>query len=269
MTGERRDERCPHEELAVGWAMHALEPDQEVLLREHLDGCERCGLTVRSTEQVTAALGGAVRQEDPPARLRERLMAAIEDTPQEEPVTGPRLVHSAPDGPVATRAGGRRRRTGVLLAAAAVVLVAAAGGVVGVQVDRLNQRVEAQASRTDQLEHALRVAADPTTDRAVLRTPSGETTAVLLSGTDEAAVMPMELNANDAQHQVYVVWGTSTTDPVPLATFDVRPGSTDATLLTWSPDAHAHSGFAISLEPGRSAPAAPSSVVASGQVQAA
>jgi hypothetical protein len=249
--------------------MHALEPDEEALLRDHLADCERCGLVVRSTEQVTAALGGAVRQEDPPPRLRERLMAAIEDTPQEETAPGPRLVRSAPARPETTRAGGRRRRTEVLLAAAVVVVVAAVGGVVGVQIDRLNQRVQAQTSRTDQLEQALRVAADPATARAVLRTPGGEATAVLLSGTDEAAVMPMDLNANDAQDQIYVVWGTSTTDPVPLATFDVRPGSNDATLLTWSPDAHAHSGFAISLEPGRSAPAAPSSVVASGQVQAA
>ncbi|MBY8853026.1 hypothetical protein K7G98_34275, partial [Saccharothrix sp. MB29] len=64
--------------------MHALEPDEEARLRAHLPECAHCGETVRSAEEVTAALGSSVRQYDPPDRLRARLMAAIEDTPQEQ-----------------------------------------------------------------------------------------------------------------------------------------------------------------------------------------
>jgi hypothetical protein len=273
VTGERRDEGCPHEELAVGWAMHALEPDEEALLRTHLPGCARCRQTVQSTEQVTAALGGSIRQEDPPPRLRARLMAAIEHTPQEPvaPAPAEAAQYEGVAAPIALDSRRRRvvTRTRVLLAAAAVVLIALIAGVLGVQYAKLSDQVAAQTTRTEQLQQALRVAADPATNRAVLRTGTGDPVAVLLNGDRDAAVMPVKLNPNDTTKQVYVVWGTSTTNPVPLATFDVQPGTGEMTLLSWSPNAHVHNGFAISLEPGRAAPATPSDVMAQGQVASA
>lgn len=270
MTGERWDEGCHQEELAVGWAMHTLEPDEETLFRAHLPGCARCRRTVQSTEEVTAVLGGSIRQEDPPPHLRARLMAAIEHAPQESVAPAP--VKPAQQEGVAAPVvlDSRRRRvvtrTRVLLAAAAVVLIALIAGVLGVQYAKLSDQVAAQTAQTEQLQQALRVAADPATNRAVLRTDKGDPVAVLLNGDHDAAVMPVKLNPNDAAKQVYVVWGTSTNNPVPLATFDVQPGTREMTLLSWSPNAHVHKGFAISLEPGRAAPATPSAVMAQGQV---
>ncbi|WP_367129355.1 anti-sigma factor [Saccharothrix sp. HUAS TT1] len=260
MTGERRDERCPQEELAVGFAMHALEPDEEARMHAHLPGCARCRETVGTTQEVTAVLGAAVHQHDPPERLRARLMAAIEETPQlpvrEEPVAEPI--------PLAPRRWGRK-----LLAAAAALIIVTGITIAGMRFDRLSDQVAQQEVRAEQLERALRVVADPDADRAVLRTTSGDPLAVLLSGADSAAIVPVELPSNDAASQVYVVWGTSTQEPVALATFDVAADGSDVRLLTWSPDAHAHQGFGISLEPGRAAPAKPSTVLAFGQVSPA
>ncbi|MEU4740923.1 anti-sigma factor [Actinosynnema sp. NPDC023658] len=266
MTGEQRDDRCPHEELAVGFAMHALEPDEEARMGAHLPGCARCREAVRATQEVTAALGGSVRQYDPPERLRTRLMAAIEVTPQ-VPVAEERVAEPVPLEPRrARRTGGWGRK---LLAAAAVLVVLAGIGVAVVRFDRLSDQVAQQDARTEQLERALQLAADPQAKRAVLHDQSGDALAVLLSGDDSAAVMPMKLPSNDASRQVYVVWGTSTPDPVALATFDVTSGGSDVRLLAWSPDAHRHNGFGISLEQGRSAPAKPSTVLALGQVDPA
>ncbi|WP_158853064.1 anti-sigma factor [Saccharothrix deserti] len=256
----QRDDWCPHEELAVGFAMHALEPDDEAWLRAHLPECARCRQAVRATQEVTATLGGSLRQYEPPQQLRTRLMAAIENTPQvRAPVAEPIALESR-----------RRRRSGgwgrKLAVAAAALVVVAGIGVAGVRFDQLNDQVAQQDVRAEQLERALRVAADPETNRAVLRTKSGDTLAVLLSGDDAAAVVPVKLPSNDVAGQTYVVWGTSAAEPVALATFDVAADGSDVRLLAWSPDAHEHSGFAISLEAGRQAPVKPSAVLASGQV---
>ncbi|PSL51531.1 anti-sigma-K factor rskA [Saccharothrix carnea] len=257
MTGERRDDRCPREELAVGYAMHVLEPDEEGLMRAHLPGCARCRETVDATEGVTAALGGAVHQYDPPPRLRARLMDAIEHTPQVREEQHVELPESR------RRPGGWGRK--LLLAAAVLVLVAGVG-VAGVRLVQLNDRVAQQDVRAERLERALRIASDPDTSRAVLRNTSGETVAVLLSGDDGAAVMPVDLPANDVTRQTYVVWGTGTPEPVALATFDVTADGSDVPVLAWSSDARRHNGFGLSLEQGRTAPARPSAVLASGQV---
>jgi hypothetical protein len=243
--------------------MHALEPDEEARMRLHLPGCAQCGQAVRSTEEVTAELGGSVRQYDPPERLRARLMSAIEDTPQvpapEEPVAEPIALEPRR----ARRTGGWSRK---LVAAAAVLVVVAGIGVAVARFDQLSDQIAQQDARTGQLEGALQLAADPEAKRAVLQDKSGNSLAVLLSGDEAAAIMPMKLSSNDSARQIYVVWGTSTSEPVALATFDVAADGADVRLLAWSPDAHRHSGFGISLEEGRAAPAKPSIVLALGQV---
>jgi hypothetical protein len=155
-----------------------------------------------------------------------------------------------------------------MFAAAVVILVAILVGVVGQRFASQSDETARYAAQVQQLQGALQLAADPDTNRAVLHNSAGDASAVLLSGDNAAAVMPMKLAPNDTAKQVYVVWGTSGNgpNPIPLALFDVTPGSPEIRPLAWSPAAHAHSGFAISLEPGRSAPDAPTNPIAAGQV---
>ncbi|WP_433272732.1 anti-sigma factor [Actinosynnema sp. CS-041913] len=247
--------------------MHSLEPDEEARLRAHLPGCAQCRKAVRATEEVTAMLGGSVRQYDPPPRLRARLMDAVEHTPQEHVAQRPVAAPVPLERHRRRATGGLGRR---LLAAAAVVVALVAVGVAGVRFNQLNDRVAVQEQRNRELNEALLLAASPDTNRAVMRSPTGgEPVAIVLSGSDRAAVMEMKLAPNNATDQTYVVWGRSTQAPVPLATFDVSAEDHRVRLLSWSPDAHKHSEFAISLEQGREMPVKPSSVVALGQVGAA
>jgi hypothetical protein len=143
----------------------------------------------------------------------------------------------------------------------------AAGVFGGVRIAQLGDQVSAQEQRVALLDEALRMAADPGTNRAVLRSADGDKLGVLLSGSQAAMVIETTLPPNDASDQIYVVWGASTPDPVPLATFDVKSGS-GLERLRWSNEAHQHQRFAVSLEPGRTAPGQPTNKLAAGQVEA-
>ena len=83
------DSTCPRNEEAVGWALHSLEPDAEIAVAMHLPHCDSCRTVAGEAGEVLAYLGAAVEQLDPPPSLRDRLMAAVADTPQQpagEPV---------------------------------------------------------------------------------------------------------------------------------------------------------------------------------------
>jgi hypothetical protein len=63
---------CPHHELAVGWALHALEPAGASLVTVHMPTCPVCTRTAAATEKVGATLGLSVLQANPSAELEQR-----------------------------------------------------------------------------------------------------------------------------------------------------------------------------------------------------
>ncbi|MEU6701566.1 anti-sigma factor [Pseudonocardia sp. NPDC046786] len=84
-------------EQTVGWALHALEPDEEFEVVEHLPGCAECRRTAAEVADVTTGLATALPQYEPPPRLRESIVEQARRTPQvgrgagERPVPGDRL----------------------------------------------------------------------------------------------------------------------------------------------------------------------------------
>ncbi|OMQ15866.1 anti-sigma factor, partial [Modestobacter sp. VKM Ac-2676] len=50
------DDHRAWDELAVGWALHALEPEDEDRFAAHLPGCAHCARTVADTQQVMGTL---------------------------------------------------------------------------------------------------------------------------------------------------------------------------------------------------------------------
>ncbi len=257
MSRPEEPRHCEQQELAVGWALHTLEPTDEAVFRAHLAGCERCQATVRDTEEVGAALALGVRQVQPPDVLGERIRE---------------LAGEAGSGPLGTfslrRRGRRVTARWPLLAAAAAVLVLVALSVgLGLRAVQLDAKRDIAAQRAAELSEVVELAADPATRTIELNGPDGRLLARLLVGPDSRVLLPLGLPANRTSDQTYVLWGLRPGEPVPLRTFDV-PAEPSA-VQPVGPDATADSfvGYAVSLEPGRTMPAVPSKVLASGQVE--
>ncbi|SEO96192.1 anti-sigma factor [Trujillonella endophytica] len=96
------------DELAVGWALHALEPEDEVVFDGHLPGCSRCARTVAETAEVMGALAVDLPASAPDEALRDRLRAAVERSTQVSP---PAPAPSAP-APSAPAPSGDRGPSG-------------------------------------------------------------------------------------------------------------------------------------------------------------
>ena len=66
------------EELAAGYVLGALEPDDEHDFRRHLDGCATCEANVRELEAVVGELAYAAPPVDPPDTLWAGIRREIE-----------------------------------------------------------------------------------------------------------------------------------------------------------------------------------------------
>lgn len=251
---------CQHRELAVGWALHCLEPAEEAFFAAHLPACGPCRHTVARAEEVGVALALAAPDVAPPADLAQRVLDAAIATP---PSGGP-----APAAALRTRTGWlERRRLGrVLTTAAAIVLVAVSIGL-GARVMQLDSERDQLAGRAAELSEAMNRAADPDARFISLLDPGGTPLAVLLAGPEKLTLVPVDLPANRVENQEYVLWGLGSGAPVALGAFDVAADAPMVHTVGSVPQAEAFTAYAVSLEPGQVPPAVPSDVMASGQVE--
>lgn len=269
-------------ERTVGWALHALEPDEEIAAVEHLDTCDACRSLAADVTEVTGGLAESVEQHEPPARLRASIVEQAQRTsqvPQPAPVpverTGP-VRTEAPDeprqrtprrpDPVVERSrflGGRR----LLAAAAAVAILAVGGGLVAYAQQMRTERDESIAQSRDIFQMVAQFDR-PGAQHAFLTTaPGTQPVAAVMVDGEQRSVMSVGLSPNSVDNQTYVLWGLNDgAQPKPVGTFDVRP-TPERPVSVGSSTGGAYSQYAISLERGRVAPASPSSVIASGQVE--
>ena len=80
--GHRPDEHADWDALAVGWALAALDPEDEGRFADHLPGCARCTTTLRDSLDTVVDLAYATPDEPPPPALKSRLMAAVAAEPR-------------------------------------------------------------------------------------------------------------------------------------------------------------------------------------------
>ena len=254
-------EVCPHREVAVGWALHSLEPAEESLVAAHLPACPECAAAAALSEEVGAMLGLSVPELVPSAGLEQRILSVTGAAPAAPLVTPAELP-----APLARRTPWLSPlRFGQLAAAAAVILVVAAV-VLGVRVVQLGGQLNQAQRQVTAMSEAIRSAADPAATRVSLVTKAGQVVGMVLASRNQVAVVPTRLPSNRVTDQTYVLWGLAGTTPIGLAAFDV---SGDVPRLHPVPSATQTGGFtayAISLEPGRRVPAVPTDVIASGQV---
>lgn len=190
--------------------------------------------------------------------------------------TVPPGTGSGPAGSGPGRGGGRGRhrpRRGlrgrlVAVAAAALVALGAIAGL-GVYSAQLAAQRDAETARAQALVALVQQMATPGTAHAFLAPAEGQpaVAAVLATPAGQQVVLPVALPSNPHDH-VYVLWGLSAEGtPAALGTFDVGDDDTTVHSVGSSPDGAGFAQFAISLEPGRAAPASPSGVVASGRAE--
>ena len=269
-----------HDAIAVGWALHTLDPDEAAAFEPHLETCPTCRQTVDDTTAILGDLGGAVVPVDPPPGLRQRLLAAAEaesgpgvDTPEvtARAAAGPEVPRERErDAPVVPLAP--RRRATRWIAAAAVVLVVAIGGLTAAnqslraERDSARAAAAAQAEREAAVADVLHDAGTPGVSHAVLAGEQGGIVGLVVDDGTGPRVLTTGLGPNDTAEEVYVLWGLAGGTPQPLGTFDVGGQAPDVRSVPSAPEAAPYAGFAVSLEPGRTAPASPTRVVASGQV---
>jgi anti-sigma-K factor RskA len=101
MTADRRRHHGRYDELTAGYALDALDPQDEADCAAHLPGCDRCQDAVARFTEITAALARAAPAAEPSPALGPRIMAAV----AREPVPGaPGRTHetgpAGPDEPV-------------------------------------------------------------------------------------------------------------------------------------------------------------------------
>ena len=265
MTGDH----AGFDELAVGWAMHALEPEDESFFAAHLAGCARCAATAAETSEVMAAMATDLPQAEPSEGLRNRIRTAVEETeqlPAPAPVPSARPVRPVPADPgprrVVEQPSRWRRSIPVGLVAAAVAAIVGLGVW---NVVLTSDRQELQSTVAEQSEVMAGLLAPGTETIAPLE-HDGRSVATVVTRGDEVQVISHGLPVNDADSTTYVLWGMGATAQ-PLGTFDVTgPQMEMETVGSGLTGFDQYDTFGISLEPGQKAPSTPTEVVATGQV---
>jgi anti-sigma-K factor RskA len=190
-----------YEQLAAGYVLGALEPDDEHVFQRHLGGCSECEANVRDLEEVVGTLAYAAPPVDPP----ETLWASIQREVRHEARPDARR---APPRPQPQPRVVRPRRwasplVARLAAAAAIVLVAA------LSVWNLNLRDEnaGYRDRVTALEQATRLLNEPNTSLATLKGSTQAQATVLASTAQGRGVLIVDNLPPLQRDKVYELWG--------------------------------------------------------------
>jgi Anti-sigma-K factor rskA len=281
------------DELAVGWALHALEPEDEALFVRHLPDCTRCATTVAESEEVMASLASELPPVEPTEALGDRLGEAVARTDQlHRPVLPPDQPTELPDDvaeltptdaprPTATPASPRGAFAAPWRAPASglsvwrgrlpfVLGAAAAAAIVGLSswnVVISTAREQAQTTAAEQAHIVDSLLTPGQATIAPLSDSDGRPVATVVARHGQVQIVTWGLSVNNPHAMTYVVWGMRQGSPVALGTFDVVQSGMDLrTVGSDKTGLDAFSGYAISIEPGRKAPSTPTDIVANGQV---
>jgi anti-sigma-K factor RskA len=279
MTDPRR-EHARYDELAAGYALDALDGPDEADFAAHLEDCSRCQDAVARFTEITAALAETAPPAEPSPGLGDRIMAAAAreprtgsaEQPEQPEQPGPsrpaavRRLHGSPR-PAAqhrnpSRSAWSRRPLRVAVAGVAAAAALIAGGVTyaGLQDSGSGPRPPAAGCMQ------ARTCREIVLTSASSRAPAARL--IVAGGT--AWLVPSGLKSDNRAQQVYVLWQiTGGHIPLAVGSFDVRGHHAGDRPIRVGSLTVPYSGtwaFAVSLEHGRTIPAAPSHPVALGQV---
>ena len=224
------------EELLGAYALDAVDPEERVLVEEHLASCPRCRAELADHLAVAALLGntGAPAPagvwsrivdslEEPPPALRLSVAPLDSTTPRSPRDEGASPGDRAPGVPL-TGGRWRPRRVLWLAVAAAAALIVGLGAVV-VHQDRRLDRMQREVAAGRGLESVVVDAmADPANHTMTLTSPSGEdmsATAVMTTeGTGYLMTTSMPALPDD---RTYQLWGQNGDQVISLGVLGPQP----------------------------------------------
>src|SRR5438552_8183121 len=87
MSPEREHEEI--EDLLAAFVLGAVDPDEDELVRAHLEGCSTCSSAVQRLRRALGVVPLAAETANPPQRLRQQILAAAAASRRSE-VAAPR-----------------------------------------------------------------------------------------------------------------------------------------------------------------------------------
>ncbi|OLZ72673.1 anti-sigma factor [Streptomyces sp. IMTB 2501] len=200
----------PHS-LAAPYALDALEPDERRRFEKHLRGCDRCAAEVRELAEDAVRLAWSTAA-PPPAALRERVLAAVRTTAQDQAPDRTPARERTPQLPPhvwGTQPPPRRTRTPrtrplfvpFATATAAAALVVAS--LFAVQAHRTQDRLDAERSRAREIAHVL---AAPDARTVTSEDARGRGIGVIASASQREAVVTLSGYGTPPDGRVRQLW---------------------------------------------------------------
>ncbi len=243
MSPERDHEEI--EDLLAAFVLGTTDPEEDALVREHLEGCSTCTSAVQRLRRALGAVPLAAETVAPPERLRQQILAAA-GASREPEIAAPRTARVLRLRSLGTRLrpAGAGWRSAVAAAAAAIVAFALGAGL-GLGVGRTIAPPPAPSAGVAQYSLSGSGAMSGAQGRVFELKQQGLTLV-------EFSNLP-ELEAG----KVYELWLIpSQGQPVPGGVFKPDPGGSHVVVL--ARNLHGLTALAITAEVGPNGTSAPS-----------
>lgn len=251
-------------ELTGAYALDALPEDERARFEEHLEACAACRAEVAELQATAAGLGGLLDQ-PPPAGLRDRVLADIDQTPQPAPpdvvvesgkprgqpgIGGTSSEGAGGGGPADELAGRRGRRpwwAGLQSVAAAVVVILVVG--VSIVIANLYDRIDELETDSAQVAEVL---AAPDADTITVEGEDGSFARVVVSESRGEAVFLADGMEPVGREQTYELWLIDEAGAVPAGLFDVDEQGRATRVLAG--DLQRAAAIGVTVEPAGGSP---------------
>jgi anti-sigma factor RsiW len=271
--------RCSEvSDLAAGFVLGALEPTEMTAVRAHLAGCPEPHPEFAELGSVTPALLASVPQVEPPAALRDRILAAARAEAGTATKATDTMIATPARQPAPARPAAEPRRSvfdwlqlgsrGWAFAGVAAALVIA---ILGYQVVQLGAQNAELAAYQRGVAAVFDTAAKPGAQLAVLAGQAGTTgptgvAAISSDGKVEIAIRGLTPTTGTQVYEAWAIAGKNAA-PVPIGGFQV--GSSGAGALDTTTASAPGVIFALTLEPQPGAQTPTPPILVSGAAQGA
>jgi hypothetical protein len=259
-------------ELAAGYVLGALDPAEEQAVRDHLASCPEPHEEFAELGSVVPALAETVELVEPPASLKQRVLAAAAadlaarraaEAAVPAPAAPAPAVPPAPPEPVAFPSAEERAARAAtsrgtwLLRIAAVIAIVALGAS---NILLLTRPEPSSVAFADAVSRVLEAAGQPGSQTAILSaTEQGRPRGLATITADGSVVLALQGLAPTSGTEVYEAWVIGADGiPVAIGGFQVAAGETASVVLRDTP---ATAGVTLALTrepaPGATVPTEP------------